>query len=291
MKRFRVALAMAIAILFFFLNTQAQAVNNIPNADVLPSLPLSVCLNKTTNLVFPYKIKSVDIGSKDLLVQKAKGVENILLVKAAKENFEETNLSIVTGDGRLYSFSVNYAGHPVSLNLLFLKDSSITKDMGIQISEACNEATLETDAQYIMEQERIVFGIKDKNYGMKMRLIGVYIKDDVLYFNLELQNRSAISYDIDMLHFFIKDRKLARRTASQEIPVQPIYMYGNNIKVKADTSQFLIYALPKFTIPDKKWFYVQMMEKNGGRHLHLRIGNRTVINAKPLPGASSTALH
>ncbi|MBO9587038.1 MAG: DUF4138 domain-containing protein, partial [Flavobacterium sp.] len=69
---------------------------------------LQVGFSKTTSIVFPYAIKSIDKGSADVLVQKAKGVENILLVKAAKQHFIQTNLTAVTADSRLYVFVLNY---------------------------------------------------------------------------------------------------------------------------------------------------------------------------------------
>jgi len=37
---------------------------------------------------------------------------------------------------------------------------------------------------------------------------------------------------------------------------------------------------PKFTIPDKKYLFIQIMEKNGGRHLQLRVHNRTIVKAR-----------
>ncbi len=282
MKRFSVVMVKIITGLLFFLNTHAQALSELPKSEIIPSITLPICFNKTTNLIFPFKIKSIDRGSKDLLVQKAKGVENILQLKAAIENFDETNLSVITSDGRLYSFIVYYSSAPGALNLHFVKDSSVIKGPSLQFSVVSNEALLEKDALNIMKMERDVFWIKDKKYGIRMRLTGLYVRNDVLYFQIELQNRSTINYDIDMLHFFIKDRKQARRTASQELPVLPLYVYGNNLSVKGDASQSLVYALPKFTIPDKKWLHVQMMEKNGGRYLHLRIGNRSIVNAKML---------
>src|SRR3546814_18758334 len=64
---------------------------------------LSVSYDKTTNLVFPYNIKSVDRGTRDVLVQKARNVENVLQVKAGHEAFTETNLTVITADGHLYS--------------------------------------------------------------------------------------------------------------------------------------------------------------------------------------------
>ena len=61
----------------------------------------SLCIStaKTTSLVFPFSIRHVDRGTKDILVQQVKEADNILLVKASSKNFSETNLSVVTEDG------------------------------------------------------------------------------------------------------------------------------------------------------------------------------------------------
>ena len=42
-------------------------------------------------------------------------------------------------------------------------------------------------------------------------------------------------------------------------------------------------AIPKFTIPDKKYLAVQLFEANGGRHIELSVKNRTIIKAAVLP--------
>src|SRR5436190_15163818 len=69
---------------------------------------LCITTGKTTSLIFPFSILHVDRGTKDVLVQTVKEADNILLVKAAGKEFTETNLSVVTEDGSLYSFSVCY---------------------------------------------------------------------------------------------------------------------------------------------------------------------------------------
>ena len=117
---------------------------------------------------------------------------------------------------------------------------------------------------------------------MQLRLSGIYITNDILYFKLEVQNRSNISYDIEMLRFFIKDEIKSKRTASQEIEIQPVYISGDTSVVKEQSKNILVYSLPKFTIPDKKFLSIQLIEKNGGRHLHLNILNRSIVKAKSL---------
>src|ERR1700743_3117645 len=86
----------------------AFAQDRTKTSEVIQPQLLAVTFAKTTNLIFPYAIKSVDKGSKDLLVQVAKGVENIIQVKAAVQGFEETNLTVITADGKLYSYVVDY---------------------------------------------------------------------------------------------------------------------------------------------------------------------------------------
>ena len=90
----------------------------------IPSAHLTVTYNKTTNLIFPFTVQSIDRGSKDILVQQPKGTENIVQVKADKPNFPQTNLSVITIDGKLYSFTVDYANQPNELNIVVGKDDS-----------------------------------------------------------------------------------------------------------------------------------------------------------------------
>src|ERR1044072_5277671 len=110
---------MIVGIFVFLLNEQAygQLARPMVKDSIIMPYPLVVTYYKTTNLIFPYNIKSVDRGSKDILVQKAKGVENILQVKAGKMGFDETNLTVITADGKLYSYLLNYVDTPVVLNI------------------------------------------------------------------------------------------------------------------------------------------------------------------------------
>ncbi|MNY62139.1 hypothetical protein D3C86_1989100 [compost metagenome] len=53
----------------------------------------------------------------------------------------------------------------------------------------------------------------------------------------------------------------------------PLYT-TNGGKVIADRSEVtFVYALPKFTIPEKKYLTIQLIEKNGGRQLEVDINN------------------
>ncbi len=49
---------------------------------VIKSFNLSVCFQKTTNIIFPYRIEKADIGSADVIGHKDALPENVLFLKA-----------------------------------------------------------------------------------------------------------------------------------------------------------------------------------------------------------------
>src|SRR6478752_7349302 len=113
MKR-KCVFVQAMMLLLFALKSFAQS----GNYSYIPSTHLAITYNKTTNLIFPFSVQCIDRGSKDILVQQPKGTENIVQVKADKPNFTQTNLSVITIDGKLYSFMVDYASQPSQLNII-----------------------------------------------------------------------------------------------------------------------------------------------------------------------------
>ncbi|MBF9252127.1 conjugative transposon protein TraN [Pontibacter sp. 172403-2] len=248
---------------------------------VIEPYPLAITYFKTTNLMFPYAIKSVDRGSKDVLAQKATGVENILQVKAGKRGFNETNLTVITADGKLYSYVLSYADNPSVLNLQF---STAGKPADNTLFSAANpnEAVIQEDAKKVAAEKKNVRGVKDKKYGIKFRLNGLFIRDDVMYYQIKVTNKSNINYGIDQLRFFIRDQKKPKRSATQEIEIKPLDIQNDASIIAGQSERILVFALPKFTIPDKKYLAIQLMEKNGGRHLELDVHNKTIIKAQSL---------
>ncbi len=229
---------------------------------------LSITTDKTTSLIFPFPIIHVDRGTKDVLVEQVKEAGNILLVKAAFANFSETNLSVITSDGSVYSFPVGYEKNPLTWVYALPPQNSVTP---------------ERYADGILDNPQTMHGIRYRKWDMLAKVSGIYIHENTIYYQLQLINQSAIDYDIDLLRFYIRDKRKAKRTAIQENEMKPLYIAGNTKLVKANTTSTLVVALEKFTIPDAKFLSIEVMEKNGGRHLLLKIHNNKIIRAISLP--------
>lgn len=268
-------------LLFAAINVSAQSpVTKLKS--VIQPLRLAIGSGKTTNLIFPYSIKSVDRGSKLVMAQKASGVENILQIKAAGDNLRETNLTVITADGSLYSFLLNYTPEPTLLNFNLGLSENDQLPLGILPSGSDNEASIQQLSGRIATRLPMIPHVKDKKDDLLLKLSNIFINDVHFYFQLYIVNNSNIRYDVDQLRFFVNDRQRSKRTASQERELQSAYIYGNTKLVEPRSAQTLVFALPKFTIPDNKYLLVQLMEKNGGRHLKIRISNRLLINCKKI---------
>lgn len=273
--KWKSAIVKGIIIALFATPSFAQ----VGQASFIQSYHLNITCNKTTNLIFPFAVRSADRGSEDVLVQKVKDAENVLQLKADKPSFPQTNLTVITADGKLYSFIVDYASEPSQMNISFKKDTSASVIFSETIS---NEKTLNVIAQKIDKSKRTMHGVNDKHDAMQLCLKGLYINNDVFYFQFSLRNKSFISYDIDAIRFFIRDRQKSKRTATQETEIKPLYLYGNIKNVKVKSSQTFVIALPKFTLPEAKYLSVRVLEKNGGRDLYLNLQNWHIMQANPI---------
>lgn len=256
-------------------NAQFNNKNTAFNQDDFKNLQIGY--SKTTSIVFPYAIKSVDKGSQDILMQKAKGVENILMLKAAKQNFTQTNLTVVTSDNRLYVFVLNYDEVCPDLTIKADHSSVVNEEVLFSLDNE-NQKKIEHYAKLSLSKKKQIRGLKCSKFEMKLSVTGIFIHHDVIYIRLALGNTSKINYETDQLRFFIRDQKKSKRTASQEIEILSLLSTSSS-SVIADKSEVnVVYALSKFTIPEKKYLTIQLIEKNGGRQIEIDVKNKDLIN-------------
>lgn len=279
MKRIRVVLITGI-FFSFQLPVKAQMQDNLIRAEEIKPYHIAITYDKTSNLIFPFTIKSVDRGSAAVLAQKAKGVENILQIKAGWQHFKQTNLSVVTGDARFYSFVVDYADEPSALNISFSADTANKKQTAFLYDMPIDELAIKALAEQVKEQKPF---LHKSSQGQKMCLLlrGIYLDQQTMWFTLQLENSSLIHYQPESVRFFIRDRKRAKRTAIQQIEFQPLYSDVGRI-IAGESSGEILLAFPPFTLPATKELIIQVTEKNGGRSLLLPVKCRTILKARLL---------
>jgi len=242
---------------------------------------LEVAYSKTTTLVFPFQVINVDRGSQDILAQKAKGTDNVVQVKAAQQDFEDTNLTVITSDGQLYCFSLCYNEFPEAAAFTF---TGAKKQGTISFSGGQPDAQeIASFSEMVLHEKRGKTDVSESAYGIRLEITGLYIHGDLIYYRVMVINATPISYDIGGLRFFVRDQKRSKRTASQEVEILPVSAHPEVNKIAAFSQALVVFALPKFTIPDKKKLIVELTEASGGRHLQLKLSNKKAAKVVPLP--------
>ncbi|MEN2435650.1 conjugative transposon protein TraN [Weeksellaceae bacterium A-14] len=281
--------------LWAFALTIGLAVNSFAQDSIRTSLALGkiepykmeVTYDKTSHLIFPTAIRYVDLGSEYLIAGKAEDAENVLRVKASVRNFEpETNFSVITNDGRFYSFSVYYSLYPeaTSYDLLTMQKSvDRTNGNDVLFEELGNNspslAGLLLETIY-KKDKRIVKHIGAKSFGIQFILKGIYIHNGKYYFHMELRNKTNVPFEIDFINFKVVDKKVAKRTVVQEIPLTPLRTYKPLDGINGKSTEQNVFLLDQFTIADDKVLLIEIFEKNGGRHQTLQVENSDLIKAR-----------
>ena len=233
----------------------------------IESMRLEVAANKTTNLVFPSNIVTVDRGNETIVVQKS--AANILRVKANNPFTEETNLTVVTSDGKLYSFLVSYHASPSHLNI----------NLGIYHTVK-TDSSLAIVCDHVLKSRSNLYGLRFVSGGVSIELNGFYVNGDILFCKFKIENRSPISFYIDQYRLNLSDGKQIKRSARQDLEIKPIYILGDTAVIKGKSSATMVMAISSFTVPAGKNLFIEVPEKNGGRNLLLKIKGRYIINAK-----------
>lgn len=278
----------AIALIFGFA-VQSYAQDSIKTPLTLGKIEpykLEITYDKTSHLIFPTVIRYVDLGSEYLIAGKAEDAENVLRVKASVRDFEhETNFSVITNDGRFYSFNVYYSSYPEALSYnLQTMQKAVDKASGNEVlfeelgNNSPSLASLLLETIY-KKDKRVVKHIGTKSFGIQFILKGVYIHNGKYYFHTELRNRTNVPFEIDFINFKIVDKKVAKRTVVQERSLTPLRTYKPMDGIAGKSTEQNVFLLDQFTIADDKVLLIEISEKNGGRHQTLQIENSDLIKA------------
>ena len=267
-------------------------------------LRIEAGFTKTVHILFPSPVTYIDIGSMDIIAGKADGAENVVRVKAAVRNFiAETNLTVITEDGGFFTFDVHYAENPAvsTVNLTVqepqtkgvkeptaagdpLSPAPVTKSR-VLLREVGREkpATVKRMLSDIYRQNRTdVKGIRTKKYGIEVEVLGIYVFNDVIYMHTCISNDTNISFEVDARRFIEADRKLTKRTAQQQTPLEILRVCNDPAVVRGHQRQRTVFALPKLTISDDKVLLLEIIEKNGARHQTVEIPAEELLEAKLL---------
>ncbi|MEK6494359.1 conjugative transposon protein TraN [Myroides odoratimimus] len=254
---------------------------NLSNAEVTP-YEIELTQNKTTHILFPSSIEYVDLGSSEIIANKVEATSNVLRLKSVKEDIKPTNFTVITNDGKYYSFNVIYKEQPIQLSYdltKFEKQNSKQKSEVLFKDLGTTSASLaDLFMKAIIKKNKKELNIKSKNYGVKARLKSIYTQDGKLYFHLSINNKSNLPYEVDYVSFKIKDRRTTKRTTIHEVSLKPIRSYRDFQTINSQSKQDNVFMLDQFTFSDKQTLLIEINEKNGIRKQKLAVKKNKIQN-------------
>lgn len=250
----------------------------------IESLPIEVSAGRTVSLSFAAAVKSVDRGSAELLAQKAKGTENVVLIKAARQDIQPTSLLVITADGDLHAFEVRYQQQPSSIGLQIMPRRQ--QPLAAHMPKTIDQNQIQEGLKLATDQPP---NLRRKSVAgdVSLAVDGLYIAGAVMYLRLSLENRSVIDYQIETLRFLTSDNKQIRRSASQQDELLPIGRPAAADQIKASEQKTLVVALAKMTLPESKSLIIQLTERSGSRHITVRLKAKHLAKIARIPSVSN----
>lgn len=268
----------------------------IAKMSIKGSHPIGINSTKTVHIIFPSSIKEVDAGIPQIITEITPSFTNVLKVKSVVDGqFDESNLTVLTANGDLYSFIVNYQENPEILNISvdknYLADVSASQRFnlstfrnsdfllpGVELSE--NQ--IRDNFTYILNQKRKLKNIGVKNLDISAFVQNIYMDNSLLYLSILVDNQSGVPYPIDFIKVYVRDVEGPKRQTIQEEEM-PVIQLDQISQIKAGDSQKFVVAIPRITISSDKQLDFEIYERKGGRHLRFPINSKVVSNAKTLP--------
>jgi hypothetical protein len=246
----------------------------------MESRSLPVTGRKMTNVIFPVEIAAGVRVSRDVLVQKVKGVENAIELKALKRDFAPTNLAVYGKDGRLYSFVLRYVEDTSVLDYRVVRDSDSGVTRVRLTGWPVDPEQLRLDGRKLAGRESVLHR-KAFADGLRLQLNGVYMLDSLLWLAIDLKDGTAIGFTPGSLRIYIEDKKKVKRTATQDVDADPVWSEPLD-KIGGFDRQATAVAFRPFIVGRGKRLVVEVGDKTGSRQVVLKVKGKVLLKAKRL---------
>ncbi|MBR0299157.1 MAG: DUF4138 domain-containing protein [Bacteroidales bacterium] len=222
---------------------------------------LYISTSQVVHLRFASELKYVNLGSRDIVAKIVDGSKDFVAVKA-REAFDFcTSLSCLESNGQMHTFLVAYKENPVLLDVDTRRKMFTPEDYSAI--------------------QREIYHLGAHEYGIEVLCENVFIKDDILFLLISVQNHSAVSYSLKAPRFAIESMRKTKRRLQYEKAVQPKQSYGLGT-IQPDSTGKLMFAFDKLSLIRGQVFRVYFYEEDGSRNLTFSLGMKDVNRARRL---------
>lgn len=233
----------------------------------------------TTFIVAGENIKMMDISAKETDVVGNQPGDNIVRMKAVKQHEDGKKLGVVTiiGERSIVQYNIIYTSNKNMATTEYRIRQEETKSY---INPAV-DMDMRSMFQYcwmIWDSKQKYYDVSNTENKLSIRLNNLYTVGNYFFFDVSVDNRSKIQFDIEEIRIKLCDKKQTKATSSQEIELKPVLEMKNIKKFKKGYRN--IFVMEKLTFPDEKVLTFTMSEKPiSGRTITLKVDYSDVLNA------------
>lgn len=181
----------------------------------------------------------VNLGSRDIVAKIVDGSKDFVAVKAREPFSTVTSMSCLEATGAMHTFLVAYREHPSRLDVdTRTQARSVASVSTAGSPEARPSAPADTafffsppsadgspSAPFTFENiaamKQKLYHLGTRGYDIEIQCENIFVKDDVLFLLISLDNRSAVSYDLSTPRFSIESKRKTKRGLQYEKAVFP----------------------------------------------------------------------
>lgn len=250
---------------------------------------IDIAFTKTVLLIFDEDTKVLP-GSEQI---QATTDANTVTIIALEEYFEETNLIVKEGN-RYHSFILRYNDSPKQYIFPYTSGTQKSGSIVIDSSQILKEnAEIQKEtllnenyhllSKLVFNKQQTISDIGDITGKVYFMLLNMYVKDDLIFFKVGINNKSKIDYKIQRVSFDIRniDKRL-KPSSNQKVQKSILYTFNELSNVKAKTSETMVFVLDKFTLDNERKLHIEMWEEGGDRICQFELSANQLLEIEQL---------
>ena len=243
---------------------------------------LFISTTQVVHIRFGSELKYVNLGNKAIVAKIVDGSKDYVAVKA-REPFDIcTSMSCLESTGAMHTFLVAYREHPSRLDVdtrvpVRTTGSSEVRPSAPDTTFSFSSQTFED----IVAMRQELYHLGTRGYDIDIQCENIFVKDDVLFLLISLDNHSAVSYSLTAPRFAIESKRKTKRGLQYEKAVFPRQTYGLGT-IQPDGVGKLVFTFDKIALTKGQVFRIYFYENSGSRNYTLTLNVSDINKARRL---------
>ena len=172
---------------------------------------LFISTTQVVHIRFGSELKYVNLGNKAIVAKIVDGSKDYVAVKA-REPFDIcTSMSCLESTGAMHTFLVAYREHPSRLDVDTRVPVRTTGSSEVQPSAPDTFSFSSQTFEDIVAMRQELYHLGTRGYDIDIQCENIFVKDDVLFLLISLDNHSAVSYSLTAPRFAIESKRKTKR--------------------------------------------------------------------------------